>query len=124
MALLPWGICAPFTTPIPTPQAQGCQHNQSTPHKAARSASPPPPPVDEHEVAGDALCLQLLARLDGSPGGGHAQQHAVLVHPSLFVQVDQLPAAGHKLVCARADGQAGGTAGSDCEANGVSEHCA
>lgn len=55
-------------------------------------------PVDQHQVARDALSLQLLARLDGGPGGGHTQQHAVLVDTNLLVHIHKLPPPREQLV--------------------------
>ena len=43
--------------------------------------------VDEDQMGGHALVLQLLGSLHRRPGGGHAQQHAVLGHVHLGVQL-------------------------------------
>lgn len=47
--------------------------------------------------------------LDGSPGGGHAQQHTVAVHSNLLIHLNQAAAPCHQLVCSAGKGAAWGS---------------
>lgn len=89
--------CGCLDTPplrLDTPARAGaaCQH-------PPQQRLPTPSPVHQHQVACDALRLQLLGRHDGRPSGGHAQQYALLIHPNLAVHVDDAAPAGDELVC-------------------------